>query len=197
MHIKVPTQFEVKFPSDIQFSDDEFFRFCQENRDLRFERAHNGSIIIKTPYGGKTGSRNAKISYMLAMWNRRTNYGFAFGSSIGFILPDNAVFCPSASIITHQQKNQLSDKEWESLSYLCPKFIIELKSKNDHIPTLQTKMQNWLANGIRLGWLIDPDKENVYIYRPQQTVETIEGFDNTLSGEEVLKGFELDLSILR
>jgi Uma2 family endonuclease len=150
-----------------------------------------------TPTGGKTGNRNIKIYLAIGNWNTQNQYGEMFDSSTGFRLPDGSTLAPDASIVSQARWDSLSNEEQEKFPPLCPDFIVELKSKSDHLPTLQQKMENWIANGARLAWLIDPDQEQVHIYRPQQTPELVTGFDNTLSGENVLQGLVFDLSILR
>lgn len=188
---------KIQLDQEVQFSDEEFFLFCQENRELKFERTKDGNIIVMTPTRINTGGRNSEINADLTIWCRQTKYGKTFDSSTGFTLPDGSILSPDASVIAWNRLNQLTNVDKKRFGHICPEFVIELKSETDRIATLQTKMQNWLANGVQLGWLIDPNEEKAYIYRPQQAVEVITGFDNTLSGEEVLKGFELDLSILR
>ncbi|HAS41986.1 MAG TPA: hypothetical protein DCS93_16005 [Microscillaceae bacterium] len=187
----------IMLDEDIQMTEDEFFQFCQENQELKFERTKEGNIIVMTPTGLETDGRNTEIIGELVLWNRQSNYGKVFGSSAGFTLPDNSVLSPDAAIIAHHRFNQLSNEDKAKFGHICPEFIIELKSPSDRIATLKTKMQNWLNNGVQLGWLIDPGAEKTYIYRPDKEVEEINGFDQVLLGEEVLKGFELDLKILK
>ncbi|OJJ20412.1 hypothetical protein BKI52_18310 [marine bacterium AO1-C] len=187
---------EVKF-SDAPLSDEEFLAFCEQNRDLRIERTKEGKIIIMSPTKSNTGNKNSKIIIKLGIWNEQASYGEIFDSSTGFTLPDGAIRSPDASIIAYTRWNQLSESEKNSFAPICPEFIVELKAGSDSLSTLQAKMQEWLNNGVLLGWLIDPDEQKTYIYRPKQSPETIEGFDQRLSGEEVLKGFEFDLGVLK
>jgi len=203
-HIKIKfadlaklSHLRIMLDEDIQMTEDEFFQFCQENRELKFERTKEGNIIVMTPIGLDTGERNSEINFELSQWNRQSNYGRVFDSSTGFTLPDNSVFSPDAAVIAQHRLDQLTDEDKAKFGHICPEFIIELKSPSDRVAYLQTKMQHWLSNGVQLGWLIDPDAEKAYIYRPDKEVEEVEGFDQVLSGEEVLKGFGLDLQILK
>jgi len=188
---------ELKFPKDTQLTDEEFFLFCQENKELKLERTKNGNIVVMTPAGSETGNRNSEIITDLNNWNRQTNYGRVFDSSSGFTLPDGSVFSPDASIIAHQRWEQLTKEERKKFAPICPEFIVELRSDTDQLRVLQTKMQNWLDNGVKLGWLIDPANEQVFIYQPDSEVEVVEDFDQILTGEPVLTGFRFDLKLLR
>ncbi len=188
---------ELKFPKDTQLTDEEFFLFCQENQDLKLERTKDGNIVVMTPTGSETGNRNSEIIGDLIIWNRQTNYGRVFDSSSGFTLPDGSVLSPDASIIAHHRWEQLSKEERRKFAPICPEFVIELKSDTDQLSVLQTKMQNWLNNGAKLGWLIDPAQEQVLIYQPNTEVKTVTGFAQTLQGEPVLVGFRFALQVLQ
>ena len=180
-----------------KLTDDEFFDFCQQNQDLKFERTKHGNIIVMTPTGGRTSSRNSDINGYLFMWNLQTNYGKVFDSNGGFRLPDGSTLAPDASVISQARWEALTGEEQEKFPPICPEFIVELKSKSDRITDLQAKMQDWLNNGIQLGWLIDPDTETTYICRPDKATEEVAGFETTLSGDPVLPGFQLDLRVLK
>lgn len=188
---------ELKFPVNMTLSDEEFYLFCLENRNLKFEKTKDGNIVVMTPTGGNTGSRNSEVNAELIFWNRQNQYGKVFDSSTGFRLPDGSMLAPDASVIAQSRWDTLSDDEKDKFPPLCPEFVIELKSKSDHLPTLQAKMKDWLNNGVQLGWLIDPENETVYIYQPNQAVQTMTGFGQTLSADVVLPGFGLDLKVLR
>ena len=203
-HIKIKfadlaqlTNMHIMLNEGFQMTEDEFFEFCQENRELKFERTKEGNIIVMTPTGLDTGGRNSEVNFELSKWNRQNNYGRVFDSSTGFTLPDKSVLSPDASIVAHHRLDQLSAEDRAKFGHICPEFVIELKSPSDRVPALKNKMQDWLNNGVQLGWLINPETQKAYIYRPGQEVEEVMGFDAILSGESVLKGFELDLSILK
>ncbi len=187
----------------INLTDEQFFQLCQNNRDLRFERTAKGELIIMPPTGGETSDRNADLTYQLRGWNRQNNLGKSFDSSGGFKLPNGADRSPDASWIKIESWDALTLEERQKFLPLCPDFVVELRSllaqavpglsPSDSLEKLQAKMQEYIDNGARLGWLIDPKRKVVEIYRPNQTVEVVQS-PTTLSGEDVLPGFVLDLS---
>jgi len=179
-----------------QLTDEQFFDFCQQNRDLRIERTASGQIIIMTPTGGITGNRNSEILFHLRLWNKKYQLGYVFDSSTGFTLPDTSVRSPNTSWIAQEKWEALSIEQQEKFPPLCPDFVIELRSKTDNLTELQKKMNTWMQNGCQLAWLIDPENEQVFTYKPDGKPTTIQGFDNTLSGEKVLPGFRFDLQVL-
>ena len=182
-------------PDDM--SDEEFFIFCQQNPDLRIERDQNRQIFIMAPTGFYTGKFNSDIITELNLWNRISKTGEVFESSTGFALPDEAVFSPDASWISNEKINFLTEEQKKKFAPVCPDFVIELKSASDKLMTLKSKMVKWIENGAQLAWLIDPESKKVFIYREDSSVTIIQGFDNKLSGENVLPGFELDLQLLQ
>jgi len=191
------SRLSIKLDEGTRMSDEEFFRLCQDNRELKLERTKEGSIVVMTPTGLETSGRNSDLNGYLFVWNLQAKYGKVFDSNGGFTLPDGSVLSPDASVVSQARWDALSQSERKKFAHICPEFIIELKSESDRIATLQDKMQDWLNNGVQLGWLIDPDTETVYIYEPQKAVKQINGFDHVVSGGDVLPGFQLDLSVLR
>ncbi len=183
----------VKLTLDL--TDEQFFQLCQNNRDLRFERTATGELIIMSPTGGETSNRNIELSYQLQGWSRQNNLGKAFDSNGGFKLPKGGNRSPDASWVTIARWNALTPDQREKFLPLCPDFVVELRSASDSLKELQDKMREYLENGVRLGWLIDRQNLRVEIYRPGQNVEIIES-PETLSGEDVLPGFILDLSLI-
>jgi Uma2 family endonuclease len=180
------------------FTDDELFALCATNKILRIERTAQGEIMLLHPTGGGSGYRNADITTQLSVWNKRHRLGIVFDSSAGFFLPSGAMRSPDASFVLQARWDALSEQEQEKFPPLCPDFAAELRSKNDSISDLQTKMrEEWMGNGCRLAWLIDPFGEMAYIYRADGSVSTVQGFDNVLSGEDVLPDFVLELNELR
>jgi Uma2 family endonuclease len=186
----------LKIPQNLQFTDDEFYDFCQANPELKLERTSTGKILIMALTGGQTGIKNTEIIAELTLWNRKDRLGVLFDSSTGFRLPNGAVRSPDAAWIRNERWLSLSDKEQEKFPLLCPDFVIELMSANDEAAQAKNKMEEWIANGCSLAWLIDPAKEITYVYRQGQEVEEIKGFGNKLSGDEILPGFVLDLKLL-
>jgi Uma2 family endonuclease len=177
-----------------KLTDEQFFELCSANRDMRFERSADGGLIIMAPTGWGTGNKNAEISGQLWAWNRQMALGKAFDSSTGFSLPNGADRSPDASWVSKDRLEALNPDPAKFLA-LAPDFAVELRSSSDTLKPLQTKMQEYIDNGVRLGWLIDPKNQRVEIYRPGQAVEVLES-PVSLSGEEVLPGFILDLSPL-
>lgn len=176
----------------IELTDEQFFEFSQLNRDLRIERTAEGGLLIMPPTGGETGERNAEITIQLGSWAKRDGTGTTFDSSTGFRLPNGAVRSPDASWVSHERLAALSAEEKKKFFPLCPDFVIELRSATDSHAALQEKMQEYLDNGTRLGWLIDPERRRVDVYRPQLPVVKLEQ-PETISAEPALSGFILDL----
>lgn len=178
-------------------TNEEFFALCQANPEINIERNNKREIIIMSPTGALSSNRNAEIIAQLRNWNDKTNLGFIFDSSGGFLLPDQSVKSPDAAWVSSEKWKALAEEEKESFAPVCPEFVVELKSKSDRLADLQGKMQEWLANGVQLGWLIDPDEETVYIYRPQCDLQTEKGFYKKLPADPVLPGFKLELKKLK
>ncbi|HEX3036404.1 MAG TPA: Uma2 family endonuclease [Thermodesulfobacteriota bacterium] len=176
----------------LNMTDDQFYEFCQINRDLRIERNAQGELIIMPPTGGETGERNAEITMQLRLWAKRDGTGTTFDSSTGFILPNKAVRSPDAAWIKKSRLAILTPEQKKKFIPLCPDFVIELRSPTDSLSVLQDKMEEYLANGVQLGWLIDPEYKRIYIYRSQAQMEQLEE-PETLSGDPVLAGFVLNL----
>jgi Uma2 family endonuclease len=178
----------------LRVSDEDFWRLCQENPDLRLERTEKGVVEIMPPTSGGAGARNANLTAQLVNWSKIDRTGIPFDSSTGFRLPNGATRSPDASWVRKEPWNALTTQEKEEkFAPLCPEFVIELRSRSDKIKKkLQRKMRMFIAQGARLGWLIDPIDGTVEIYRPGRPVETL-NHPATLSGEDVLPGFELDL----
>src|SRR5271169_507369 len=191
------TQFVLDFSGVIDFTDDQLFKFCAVNRDLRIERTGEGKLIIMAPMGGKGSKRESVIISRLFIWNEKHKLGEVFSSNGGFILSNGAMLSPDASFITNERWESLTDEDQDSFIPLCPDFLAELRSKSDRLKDLKAKMNEWMENGCRLGWLIDPLEEKAYIYRPNKEIEIVDTFDKKLSGEDLLPGFELDLSEFR
>ena len=189
-------KYAIRLPKNLQFTDDEFFAFCQENRDLRLERSANGEIIIMSPTGGITGRKNSKILIKLGIWDEASQLGEVFNSSTGFILPNGAMRSPDAAWVERSRWEALSYEQQEKFPPLCPDFVVELISPSDTLKASQEKMDEWMANGCRLGWLIFPKEEKAWVYEGD-AVEEVVGFDQALSGSTVLAGFTFELAWLK
>jgi len=179
----------------INLTDEQFFELCQHNRDYQFERTASGELIIMPPTGSETSIRNADLTYQLQAWNRETKLGVAFDSSGGFKLPNGADRSPDASWVKKERWDALTPEQKDSFAPLCPDFVVELRSKTDSLKKLQDKMQEYIDNGVKLGWLINPKMRQVEIYRLGQPVEILAS-PQQLSGEDVLPGFILNLQII-
>lgn len=183
-------------PQKEEMSDEELYAFCRSNPHLRFERDEHNQIYIMAPTGGETGNRHVQIVLEVEQWNRQHKLGKTFDSSTGFKLPDSSMRSPDAAWITNEKWNSLSDEQKERFIPFAPDFLVEVLSPTDHLDPARQKMNKWMQNGVRLGWLIVPKQHLVFIYRYDGTVNKVQGFDNRLSGEDVLPQFEFDLSIL-
>jgi len=173
-------------------TDDEFFEFCQLNRDLRFERTAEGDIVVMPPTGWETSARNSRLTAQLARWAEQDGSGVVSDSSGGFILPNGATRPPDVAWVRRARLAGLTAEQKQKFLPLCPDFVIELRSPSEALSTLQEKMREYAANGTQLGWLIDPTERRVHVYHADGTVEHLHG-SAQLSGDPVLPGFVLDL----
>jgi Uma2 family endonuclease len=179
-------------------TENEFFEFCQKNKEYVLEMESDGSISVHEPVGGYTSYYNVELTTELNLWNRKqATKGFVTGPDGGYRLPNKAVKSPDAAWISWERMHGLTPQQLSKFVPICPDFIIELKSTTDSIKELKEKMKEYRQCGCRLSWLIDRDSEVAYVFRENMTEETIVGFDKILSGEDVLSGFTFDLSILR
>jgi Uma2 family endonuclease len=177
----------------LSLTHEQFVELAIANRDLQLERSATGEVIIMPPTGGETSNKNSDFNGQLWLWNRQTKLGKTFESSGGFHLPNGADRSPDAAWVNNERWDALTKEQQQGFVPLCPDFVMELRSKNDNLEPLRTKMKEYIANGARLGWLIDPKNKRVEIYRQNQGVEVL-AHPVTLSGEDVLLGFVLDLS---
>jgi len=172
----------------VGLTEKQFERLCRDNRDLQIELTAEGELIIMPPTGMKTGWRNSRINYRLSQWTEQDGSGLCFDSSTLFTLPNGAKRSPVASWIKRERLATLTEKEQEGFAPVCPDFVIELRSPTDSLSVLKEKMREYLDNGARLGWLIDPRRKRVYVYRPRQPVESLDD-PETISGDPELPGF--------
>ncbi len=193
--MSIPTPYTshiIDFSSIGGLSDEQLYRLCVSNSDLRFEKTSKGEIILMSPTGGLTGSRSLEIGSELSNWNKRSNLGKVFDSSTGFTLPNGAIGSPDAAWLKKERWEKLSLEQQKRFVPLCPDFVVELLSESDALWAAQTKMDEWMANGCRLAWLIDAEAKKAYIYRIDGEVE-MASFEATLSGGDVLPGFAFRL----
>ena len=174
-------------------TDDQFFDFCQLNRHFRIERNQIGDLFIMSPTGSETEERNFNLNGQLWIWTKQDGTGVGFGSSGGFTLPNGAVRSPDAAWIKRTKWEIIPAEKRKKFAPICPEFVVELRSENDSLSTLKEKMQEYIDNGTQLAWLIDRKQRKVFIYRPNCGVEELDN-PQTLTGEDILPGFVLDLS---
>ncbi|MBU7582672.1 MAG: Uma2 family endonuclease [Nostoc sp. TH1S01] len=184
----------IQIPPSMQMTDEQFFDFCQINRDLRIECNQFGEISIMPPTGSETGNREFNIAGQLWVWSEQNGTGIAFSSSTGFTLSTGAKRSPDASWMKLERWNVLSAEQQQRFAPICPDFVVELRSPSDSLQPLKDKMTEYMQEpGVQLGFLIDRKHRRVYIYRPHQPEECLENPD-TVSGEPALPGFVLNMS---
>ena len=187
LSLKLPHQLALRVTLE------QFVALAAANRDLCLERSARGELIVNPPTGGNTGYRNSKIIYFLVRWiEEEGGDGKPFDSSTGFELPNGANRSPDASWVSQARWEALTPEQQDGFIPLCPDFVVELRSKTDTLKDLRSKMEEYMQNGAKLGWLIDPKNKRVEIYRGDQEVEVLEN-PSSLSGEMVLPGFSLSL----
>lgn len=179
----------------IDLTDEQFYQLCRANPDVKFERNANGTLLIRSPTGGETGNRNLEIGADFAIWNRQTKLGVCFDSSTCFKLPNGAQRSPDIAWIKQDRWQALTPAQREQFPPIAPDFVLELLSPSDSLPTTQTKMQEYIDNGVSLGWLINRKNRTVEIYRPNQSVQLLTN-PTQLSDPDILPGFTLNLSSL-
>ncbi len=178
-------------------SEDGFYAFCQQNREQKFERRADGTIEFITMTGGTTGRLNSEFVTDLTSWNRQSRLGFVFDSSTGFRLPNGAVRSPDVAWVRTGTWQALTTEQQQKFLPLCPDFVVELVSPSDVLTDVIIKIEEYLSNGCRLGWLIDPKTETARIFRADGSVSVVKTFDEALGGEDVLPGFAFALATLR
>lgn len=178
--------------SSVPLTSEQFYRLCNDNPELRMELTAKGELILMSPTGAKTGYRNSELNYQLVGWAKADGNGITFDSSTVFALPTGAKRSPDASWIQRKRWDALSDEEQEKFAPLCPDFVAELRSPSDQLATLEAKMDEYIQDGARLGWLLDPIEKRIDVYRPGRKVEVLEN-PTHVEGEDVLNGLVVDL----
>lgn len=182
---------QLHIPASMIWDDTQLWNLCAANKDMRIERNPDGTLEIMSPAGGLTGNYNFELNIDLGIWNRKLKLGYSFDSSTGFIMPNGAMRSPDAAWIEKSRWESLSKEEQRKFPPICPDFIIELRSPTDPLKKSKEKMEEWIENGCRLAWLIDPSNETAYIYRQNQSVR-IQPLSEKLLGEDVLPEFVLN-----
>ena len=189
------TQPDALIPPDLigltqSVTPEQFERLCRKHRDLRLELTSTGELIVMPPAGSQTGMRNSDLNYQLRAWAINDGSGVCFDSSTGFALPNNARRSPDASWVRREEWDSLSERQQKGFAPICPDFVVELRSETDSLASLHSKMLEYIANGASLGWLIDPLKRRVYVYKPDHELVILEN-PEIVSGDPLLPGFKL------
>jgi Uma2 family endonuclease len=185
----------VHVPETLKVTDEQFLAFVMANPNLCLERTAAGELIVMPPTGSESGNYNFELNTDLGIWNRQARLGKAFDSSTGFRLPNGATRAPDGAWVTNERWNALTPQQRKGFAPICPDFVLELASETDSLDTLRQKMQEYIENGCRLGWLIIPKSKQAEIYRLGQVPEVLQSPD-MLSGESVLPGFILPLQTI-
>jgi len=192
------TQYDELIPPELiglrgPITPDQFEELCSEYRDLRLELTSTGELIVMPPTGSLTGKRSFDLTSQLASWFREHRNGVCFGVDTGFTLPNGAIRGPDAAWVKREKWDSLTAQQKERFAPICPDFAVELRSPSDSLTELDLKMFEYMENGASLGWLIDPLRRKVYVYRPNQETLVLDD-PETVSADPLLPGFELNLS---
>jgi Uma2 family endonuclease len=187
--LTLPLKVDLKH---VELTDEQFYQLCITNPDLNIERSAQGVLIVMPPVGGDSGNREMELGTDLSIWNRKTNLGKVFSSSTVFKLPDGGDRSPDAAWVELSRWQALTPEQRQKFPPIAPDFVIELRSRTDALDLLQEKMEEYMASGVRLGWLFNPQDQQVEIYRQGQEKE-VRSLPTLLSGETVLPGFELQV----
>lgn len=176
----------------VNLNQEKFHQLCVNNPELKIERNPQGELIIMSPVGGESGAKEANLIFDISLWNHAKNLGVVFSSSTIFSLPKGGDRSPDVAWISMERWIKLTQEERESFPPICPDFVIELRSRTDRLKLLQDKMLEYLASGLKLGWLINPQQKQVEIYRVNQLIEIV-NMPVVMSGEDVLPELNITL----
>ncbi|MGB3493718.1 MAG: Uma2 family endonuclease [Elainellaceae cyanobacterium] len=180
--------------NQVHFTDEQFYQLCIHNPDLTIERTAAGALIFMPPVGGESGNRELEFGIDLGIWNRQTQRGKVFSSSTIFRLPNGGSRSPDAAWVELSRWQSLTPEQRQKFPPIAPDFVMELRSQTDSLSLLQDKMQEYLDSSVRLGWLFNPQDQQVEIYRLGQEKEVCP-LPTQLSGEDVLPGFTLSVEL--
>ncbi len=175
-----------------RISDEHFEKICSKNRDFKIEQTAEGELILMPPTLPDSGWKNSDLNTDVNNWNRKAKKGIVFDSSTYFTLPNDARRSPDVAWMRREKWDKLTASQRQKVSRIVPDFVIELRSSSDSVKILQSKMKEYIENGVKLGWLIDPKNRKVHIYRADGETEILEN-PKTLDGEDVLVGFKLNV----
>jgi len=193
------TQLDALIPPELialthqSVSPEQFEKLCADYRDLRLELTSTGELIIMPPTGSETGRQNFDLTYQLGAWSRQNGTGICLDSNGGFTLANGAIRSADAAWIRREKWDSLTAQQKKSFAPICPDFVVELRSASNTLTQLFRKMFDYMENGTSLGWLIDPFKRQVYVYRPNEQTVVLEN-PETVSGDPLLPGFTLNLT---
>lgn len=192
------TQLDEYIPAELTclthslVTPEQFEQLCATYSDLRLELTSTGELIVMPGTGSQTGRRNAHLTQQLLTWTENDGTGICFDSSTLFALPNHALRSPDASWVGRERWDRLSERQKEGFAPICPDFVVELRSPTDRLTALRKKMLEYIENGASLGWLIDPFKRQVYVYRPNDELVILDN-PEMVSGDPLLPGFTLNL----
>jgi Uma2 family endonuclease len=189
------TAYTINLNPVLDLTDEKFYQLCRSNPELKFERSPQRELIVMPPTGGETGNRNFNIGLDIGIWNRQTQLGICFDSSTCFKLPGGGDRSPDLAWIRQDRWDRLTPEQQAKFPPIAPDFVLELTSPTDNLKETQAKMQEYMASGVKLGWLIHRKTRSVEIYRLGKVVEILDS-PVTLSGENILPGFILDLKVV-
>jgi Uma2 family endonuclease len=185
-HVDLP----IRIRTERRMTDAELFEFCVANEPSRVERDANGELIVMSPNFSEGGGIESEVGGELFVWARADGRGKYFGPTTGFTLPDTSVRSADAAWVSFKQWDALTAEQRNSFAPICPEFVIEVRSASDRLTALQEKMEAWIANGVELAWLIDPQRKVVEVYRPDESAEQHEN-PTSVQGSGPVRGFEL------
>ncbi len=178
----------------VHLSDEQFYQLCINNPELNIERTAQGILIVMTPVGGDSGNQEMNLGGELYLWNKQTNLGKVFSSSTLFKLPGGGDRSPDAAWVELSRWQALTPEQRQKFPPIAPNFVMELRSRTDNLKPLQEKMQEYIDSGVQLGWMFNPQDQQIEIYRQGQEKE-VRSLPTKLSGEEILPGFELQVDL--
>ena len=176
----------------LNLDDDQFLQLCAQNPEQPLEQNAQGEVIVVAPTGMFTGWHNSRIAFQLMSWNERHQLGLVFDSSTLIRLPKGSIRSPDATWVEMSRWDRLTAEQQKKLGPLCPNFVIELRSETDRLKTLQEKLEEYIDNGVELGWLIDPLQAQVHVYEQGKPVQILDRPDS-VAGTGCMAGFVLDL----
>lgn len=191
----MPSPITLRLRPVLDLTPDQLLELSSLNDGLRFELTAEGELLVMAPLGGDSGISEMRLGTQLTVWALGDGAGVTFSPSAAFTLPNGSTRSADASWVAQARWDALKPEQRRKIPSICPDFVIELKSPSDRVSALQRKMGEWIANGVRLGWLIDPDAKRVYVYRPDAPMQQLDA-PTTVAGDPVLPGFVLDLSMV-